>query len=68
MLTLGDGQLAEPDVVHDRLHLPVLQERVPGHLAEVHHPCRREDTGAQCHGPGTPRRGATQLAGWAEAG
>lgn len=24
MLTLGDGQLVEPDVVHDRLHLPVL--------------------------------------------
>lgn len=43
-LTLGDGQLVEPDVVHDGLHLPVLQERVPGHLAEVHHPCQREDT------------------------
>lgn len=46
MLTLGDGQLVEPDVVHDRLHLPVLQEGVPGHLTEVHHPCQRKDMGA----------------------
>lgn len=61
-LTLGDGQLVEPDVVHDRLHLPVLQERVPGHLTEVHHPCWREDTGAQCRCQGTSCHGDTRVA------
>lgn len=48
-LTLGDGHLVEPDMVHNRLHLPVLQEGIPRHLTEVHHACHRKDTGTQCH-------------------